>query len=94
VKRLVLVAFFLEIGFVLIVIPWSAFWDRNYFAALLPSLQSFITNNFVRGAVSGLGLVNVSVGLTELVSLVLTRSGERPASISPARFTEDGDLLR
>ena len=31
---------------------------------------------------------------TELVSLVLTRSGERPASISPARFTEDGDLLR
>ena len=67
VKRLLLVAFFLEIGFVLIVIPWSAFWDRNYFAVLMPSLQSLITNNFVRGAVSGLGLINVSVGLTELV---------------------------
>ena len=92
-KRLVLVAFFLEIGFVLIVIPWSAFWDRNYFAVILPSLHSLITNNFVRGAVSGLGIVNVSVGLTELVALVLTRSAERPASISPARFTEDGDLL-
>ena len=92
--RLLLVAFFLEVGFALVVVPWSTFWDRNYFAALLPPLQSLITNNFVRGAVSGLGLVNVSVGLTELVSIVLTRSAERPASISPARFSEDRDLLR
>ena len=88
-KRLLLVAFFLEIGFVLIVIPWSAFWDRNYFAELLPPLQALMTNNFVRGAVSGLGLVNVSVGLTELVSIVMARSPDRPASISPARFTEE-----
>jgi hypothetical protein len=87
-----MVAFFLEIGFVLIVIPWSAFWDRNYFAELMPPLQAFITNNFVRGAVSGLGLINVSVGLTELVAVVLARSADRPASISPARFTGDGDL--
>jgi hypothetical protein len=89
VKRLVLVAFFLEIGFVLIVIPWSAFWDRNYFAELLPPLQALITNNFVRGAVSGLGLINVLAGLTELVSLVLARSSERPASIKPTQFVED-----
>lgn len=92
-KRLLLVAFFLEIGFVLIVIPWSAFWDRNYFAELVPPLHAFITNNFVRGAVSGLGLIDVSVGLVELVSIVMARSVERPASISPARFTEDRDLL-
>ena len=91
-KRLLLVAFFLEIGFVLIVIPWSAFWDRNYFAELMPSLQGLITNNFVRGAVSGLGLINVSVGLTELVAVVMARSADRPASIAPARFSEDRDL--
>jgi hypothetical protein len=89
VKRLLLVAFFLEIGFVLIVVPWSAFWDRNYFAELVPSLHPFITNNFVRGAISGLGLIDVSVGLTELVSIVVTRSADRPTSIAPARFTEE-----
>ena len=72
-KRLVLVAFFLEIGFVLIVIPWSAFWDRNYFAVLLPPLQSLITNNFVRGAVTGLGVVNLSAGLVDLVRLFSMR---------------------
>jgi hypothetical protein len=89
VKRFLIVAFFLEIGFVLIVIPWSAFWDRNYFAEMLPPLQAFITNNFVRGAVSGLGIINVSVGLAELVSLVISRSVERPASINPSQFAKD-----
>ena len=68
-KRFLIVAFFLEIGFVLIVIPWSAFWDRNYFAEMLPPLQAFITNNFVRGAVSGLGAVNLFAALSELAEI-------------------------
>ena len=83
-RRLLLVAFFFEIGLVLIVIPWSAFWDRNYFAQLAPPLEALITNNFVRGAVSGLGMINVSVGLVELVSIVLARASDRPASIKPS----------
>lgn len=78
-----MVLFFFEIGLVLIVIPWLAFWDRNYFAQLAPPLQALITNNFVRGAVSGLGLINVVAGLAELVSIVLARSADRPASIKP-----------
>lgn len=88
-KRLLLVAFFLEIGFVLIVVPWSAFWDRNYFAQALPSIQAIITNNFVRGAVSGLGVINVSAGLAELVSMLWSQSGDRPASITPSQLAKD-----
>lgn len=87
--RLVFVLFFLEVGFVLIVIPWLAFWDRNYFAQLMPSLQAFITNNFVRGAVSGLGVVNVVVGLRELLALLTGRAPEQPASINPSRLAND-----
>ena len=82
-RRLLLVVFFLEIGLVLIVVPWSAFWDRNYFAQLAPLLGALITNNFVRGAVSGLGFINVSVGVAEIVSIVLARLADRPASIKP-----------
>lgn len=88
-KRLLLIAFFFEIGFVLIVIPWSSFWDRNYFAQMTPALGNVITNNFFRGAVSGLGLINIIAGLVDLVSLVLARSSERPASIKPTQFAED-----
>ena len=88
-KRLLLVAFFFEVGFVLIVIPWSAFWDRNYFAQVAPPLRVLITNDFFRGAVSGLGVINILAGLAELISLVLARSPDRPASINPTQLAED-----
>lgn len=87
--RLVFVLFFLEMGLVLIVIPWLAFWDRNYFAQLVPSLHALITNNFVRGAVSGLGVINVLVGIGELVLLVTGRAPDRPASINPSQLAND-----
>jgi hypothetical protein len=89
VKRLLLVAFFFEIGFVLIVIPWSAFWDRNYFAQVAPALGTLMRNHFFRGAVSGIGLINVLAGLAELISLVLARSADRPVSIKPTQLAED-----
>ena len=88
-KRLVLVAFFFEIGFVLIVVPWSAFWDRNYFAQVAPPLEALITNNFVRGAVSGLGVINILAGLAELVSMMLARGADRPPSVKPSQLAED-----
>jgi hypothetical protein len=88
-KRLLLIAFFFEIGFVLIVIPWSAFWDRNYFAQMAPTLGAVITNNFFRGAVSGLGVINILAGMSDLIALVLARSSERPTSIKPTQFVED-----
>ena len=88
-KRLVLVVFFFEVGVVLIFIPWSAFWDRNYFAQLVPSLQATMTNNFVRGAVSGLGVINVVAGLAELVSVVFARSSEQPTSLRTSGMAKD-----
>jgi hypothetical protein len=89
VKRLLLIAFFLEVGFVLMVVPWSAYWDRNYFAETLPLVKAVITNNFVRGAVSGLGVINVSAGISELISLMLSRNVDRPAPMAPSHFAED-----
>jgi hypothetical protein len=74
-RRLVAVAYFLEVGLLLVLLPWSVFWERNYFAEASPAIRAAITNDFVRGAVSGLGVVNVCAGLTELVSAVLARRG-------------------
>ena len=88
-RRLILIALYLEIGFVLIVVPWSAYWDRNYFAQALPFVQAVITNNFVRGAVSGLGLLNVVLGLVEIFRLVARRRLDRPASIAPSTLAEE-----
>ena len=79
-KRLFLVALFLEVGILLVVVPWSAFWDRNYFAQAIPSVHALITNNYVRGGISGLGLVNVYLGLAELVSILSARHLSPPSS--------------
>lgn len=79
-KRLFVVAFFFEFGIALLVVPWSAFWDRNYFAEAVPVIHTIITNNFVRGGVSGLGLINLISGLGELISILLARNTETGAA--------------
>lgn len=60
----------LETGLLLVLIPWSAFWERNYFGQLLPGVGDLITNNYLRGGITGLGLVNIWIALTELADLV------------------------
>jgi hypothetical protein len=73
IRHLVYIAFFLEVGLLLVVLPWSGFWERNYFAAAWPPLQSLLTNNFVRGAVTGLGLVNLVAGFADLALVFAAR---------------------
>jgi hypothetical protein len=70
---LIYVAFFLEVGLLLIVLPWSPFWDRNYFASAWPVLQLLLTNNFFRGAVTGLGFVNLYAGFADLALVFAAR---------------------
>lgn len=71
--RLLLIVFYIEVGLVLTVVPWSTYWERNYFADLMPLLHAITTNNFVRGAVSGLGVVNLVAALAELRSVLAAR---------------------
>ena len=76
---LLLAAFFLEVGFILLVVPWSSYWDRNFFAQSWPPLHAVLTSNYVRGAVSGLGVVNVMAAVGQIAELF---SG-RPAASAP-----------
>lgn len=67
------IVFFLEVGLLLIVLPWSDFWDRNYFAEAWPNVRAIVTNNFVRGAISGLGVVNLVAGFIDLAVVLAAR---------------------
>jgi hypothetical protein len=85
-RRLLIVGIFLEIGVILLFVPWSDYWDTNYFVETLP----FASSNFVRGAVSGLGVLNLLAAVAELASMIGAGRSERPSSIhSPTRATED-----
>lgn len=72
-RRLLVIAVLIELGLLLIVVPWSAYWERNYFAQLSPLIESVVVNNYVRGAVTGLGAVNVLAALADLAALVRRR---------------------
>lgn len=72
-RRLLYVAYFLEVGLLLVLVPWSAFWERNYFVGMFPPLLDVLRNNYARGAVSGLGIVNLLVGFHDLADLLMAR---------------------
>jgi hypothetical protein len=57
-----------------VLIPWSAFWDRNYFVEAWGSAGQILTSNYTRGAITGLGLVNVWAALAELADLFGSKS--------------------
>ena len=68
-NRLLAVAFILfcfEIGLFLVFVPWSTLWEANVVLTYSFSLRNLLLNNFVRGAVSGLGLIDIALGLLEL----------------------------
>jgi len=54
---------------VLLVFPWSDYWDNNFFSTFLPNLHPLWDNAYVRGGVSGLGVVNVMIAFGELFRL-------------------------
>lgn len=67
-RRLSLVVFVLcclEIGLLLVVLPWTRIWAENSLLAGSPRLQVFLQQHFVRGLVSGLGLLDIWLGLWE-----------------------------
>jgi hypothetical protein len=65
----------------LVLIPWSAFWERNYFVEGSAAFAVIFTSNYTRGAITGLGLVNVWAALAELADLFGSRrSGDQPPS--------------
>jgi len=59
---------------VLTIAPWTLFWDRNYFAHLVPWLGIWMANEFVRGGVTGVGLITAFAGLRDLAGAIIARS--------------------
>ena len=55
----------------LIVAPWTTFWDRNYFVESLPLLEGFLTSHAVRGGVTGVGVLSVGVALFDVGATIM-----------------------
>ena len=65
-----LVVYFAEVGLVLIIAPWTTYWDRNYFVEALPILQPLLTSHAVRGAIAGVGVASLAAALAEIAATI------------------------
>lgn len=64
----VFVLFCLEVGIVLMVGPWTRAWTENSLTTSFPALHEFLMNGFVRGIVSGIGLIDFWIGISRAIS--------------------------
>jgi hypothetical protein len=54
------------------VVPWSAFWDRNWFLRV-DWIADAAQSGYTRGAISGVGVLLLLAGLVELAGLIMGR---------------------
>ena len=64
---LLFVFFCASVGVLLVILPWRPEWTDNYFLLASPGLRAFVSNGFVRGLCSGLGLLDIWIGFWEAV---------------------------
>lgn len=70
VQRFVLVStviFCLWIGLVLAVLPWLPAWTENALVNDFPNLRWLLGTGFIRGLATGLGLLDLWIGISEAV---------------------------
>ncbi len=81
-RQLLFVAYLVEAGLVLLIVPWSGLWERNAFIQMAATwIVDIARSGWARGAVSGVGLMLVGAGLAEAVAI---RAPARPTPSEPA----------
>jgi hypothetical protein len=64
----VLVLFCVYLGVLVMILPWwTRIWDQNMFIQARPRLAAVLYNGAVRGMISGLGLLDIWIGISEAV---------------------------
>ncbi len=62
--------FCLEVGLFLLFYPWlDALWSRNWLLRFNPEWRAVVMSEHFRGAVSGLGVLNLFIAVAEIVRL-------------------------
>jgi hypothetical protein len=76
------IIFCFELGLFLLIYPWTDGWSDNYFASAFPGAvqttwHAFWNNSYVRGGVSGLGIVNLWIAILEVFRMFSRRHQAR-----------------
>jgi hypothetical protein len=64
----VYVLFCMTLGMALVTLPWTSTWFEEGVIARWPAAQEFLQTGFVRGCISGLGFVDIWLGVLEAIN--------------------------
>lgn len=56
-----------SVGVFLVILPWRPEWTHNHLLLSYPGLRHFVASGFIRGVVSGLGMLDIWIGFWEAV---------------------------
>ena len=54
-------------GVILVWLPWTGAWENNMAILFWPQIESVVFNPFFKGAVLGLGIVNILIGIHDVI---------------------------
>lgn len=63
----------LEAGLFFTVVPWTSIWSLNSLLHSSATVATMADNPFVRGFVSGIGVLHLIVGVRELARVIRAR---------------------
>ena len=83
----------------LLILPWTSYWYDNFFLYFItgklnsPGLQAFITSGWIKGLVTGLGLVNILAGVWDIFKFrasvaALAGGAEKPSMLNSDNLTQ------
>jgi hypothetical protein len=69
IGHIIYILYSLEVGIFLLFLPWQDIWDNNYLLYQYPQIRPVVVNSYFKGAVLGLGIVNIMIGIQEIAHL-------------------------
>ena len=61
------VVLWVELGMILVVVPWTHAWSENSLILDYPRIRELLSINFVRGVVTGIGLLDIWAGVSQAI---------------------------
>jgi len=90
----VFVLFAIEMGLFLAALPWTSLWERNILGSLFPAFRPVLFSNYLRGALTGLGLIDIWIGVSDLWNFRenLARMGKEEQASPAVRHAGEGEM--
>jgi hypothetical protein len=69
------ILFSIEAGIFLLWLPWQRIWEYNYLLYLFPQIRPLIASPFFKGAILGLGIDSILMGIHQIAHFRDTKNG-------------------